>query len=208
MDIHSFYSFFQARFRAQRMKRFDRYFREATGQRVLDIGGTPSIWRFSSSRFQVTLLNLQESDGRSEGSDLEYVSGDALTLPFSDNHFDIAFSNSVIEHVGGYAEQRVFAEEARRVAHRVWVQTPARWFPVEPHFLALCTHYLPKKWQPRIVRWCSIWGWLTRPSRELARNAVFTTRLLTKREMRQLFPDCRLLTERFCLLPKAYIAVR
>jgi hypothetical protein len=38
---------------------------------------------------------------------------------------------------------------------------------------------------------------------------VETTRLLRKSEMRQLFPDCELITERlFWIIPKSYIAIR
>ncbi len=38
---------------------------------------------------------------------------------------------------------------------------------------------------------------------------VETTRLLTKREMRQLFPDCEIYTEKLLgFIPKSYIAVR
>lgn len=208
MNIHSVYALFQARFRPRRMRRFDRYFEGLGNARVLDIGGTPSIWRFSSSNFAVTLVNLGQSDPPPDGSRWDYVRGDALALPFPDGHFDIAFSNSVIEHVGDYAQQESFAREARRVAPRLWVQTPARFFPVEPHFVALGLHYLPRSWQARLVRWLSVWGWLTKPNPESARRAVFAIRLLTRKEIRRLFPDCRIVTERFCLWPKAYIAVR
>jgi hypothetical protein len=38
---------------------------------------------------------------------------------------------------------------------------------------------------------------------------VDSTRLLTKREMRQLFPDCVILTERLLgVFPKSYVAYR
>ena len=38
---------------------------------------------------------------------------------------------------------------------------------------------------------------------------IETTRLLTRREMQVLFPDCQILTERILgLIPKSYIAVR
>jgi hypothetical protein len=90
----------------------------------------------------------------------------------------------------------------------VWVQTPARWFPFEPHLLAPCLHYLPRAWQRRLLRHCTPWGWIARPSREANDCFLAQTRLLTHREMRELFPDCEIRRERFLGLTKAYVAVR
>jgi len=56
-------------------------------------------------------------------------------LNYSDNEFDICFSNSVIELVGSFEDQRKFANEIRRVGRKLWVQTPARSFFFEPHYL-------------------------------------------------------------------------
>ena len=72
-----------------------------------------------------------------------YVQGDALALPFEDDSFDITFSNAVIEHVGGPAEQRRFVDEALRVSRRAFVTTPNRWFPVEVHTRLPLVHWLP-----------------------------------------------------------------
>jgi len=72
-----------------------------------------------------------------------YVQGDALDLPFADEEFDIVFSNAVIEHVGGREQQRRFVEESLRVARRVFVTTPNRWFPVEVHTRLPLVHWLP-----------------------------------------------------------------
>jgi SAM-dependent methyltransferase len=65
-------------------------------------------------------------------------------LPFGDQAFDIGFSNAVLEHVGSAARQRLFIAEICRVAKRVFVTTPNRWFPVEPHTSLPLVHYLPK----------------------------------------------------------------
>lgn len=39
-------------------------------------------------------------------------------------------------------------------------------------------------------------------------DLVDEVRLLSKREMKEMFPDCHIITERFLLMPKSYIAVR
>lgn len=72
-----------------------------------------------------------------------YVQADALALPFADAEFDVYFSNAVIEHVGPRAAQRRFVAEALRVAPRVFVTTPNRWFPIELHTRAPLVHWLP-----------------------------------------------------------------
>ena len=59
------------------------------------------------------------------------VQADGRELPFADREFDLCFSNAVVEHVqGGRAGQRRFVGELCRVARRVFVTTPNRWFPV------------------------------------------------------------------------------
>ena len=74
---------------------------------------------------------------------IRYVQGDALALPFADGEFDVVFSNAVVEHVGGREAQRRFVAEALRVAPRVFVTTPNRWFPVEVHTRLPLVHWLP-----------------------------------------------------------------
>ncbi len=192
-------------FRRRRMKRFFATMMPSRDVRVLDIGGTVQTWNDESepSQFSVTLLNVR-GDGRFDGGRFNAVEGDAKRLPFTDNAFDIAFSNSVIEHVGSWDEQREFAREARRVGRRLWIQTPARSFPIEAHLLAPYIQYLPKNVQHRIARWTPR-GLMTP---DVVHEIVDEVRLLTFREFQQLFPDCHILRERFFGMTKSYIAVR
>jgi ubiquinone/menaquinone biosynthesis C-methylase UbiE len=192
-------------FRRRRMKRFFATMMPSRNVRVLDIGGTVQTWSDEAepSQFSVTLLNVR-SDGRFDGGRFRAVEGDAKRLPFADNTFDIAFSNSVIEHVGSWDDQRAFAREARRVARRLWIQTPARSFPIEAHLLAPYIQYLPKNVQHRIVRWTPR-GLMTP---DVVHEIVDEVRLLTFREFQLLFPDCHILRERFLGITKSYIAVR
>jgi hypothetical protein len=77
--------------------------------------------------------------------DVRAVRADGRELPFADGEFDLAFSNAVVEHVaGGRAGQRRFVAELCRVAHRVFVTTPNRWFPLDPHTLLPLAHWLPR----------------------------------------------------------------
>ena len=64
-----------------------------------------------------------------------FVQADAAQeLPFADDAFDLAYSNSVVEHVDPVRRAR-FAAELRRVARGWYVQTPAIAFPLDPHSL-------------------------------------------------------------------------
>ncbi len=75
---------------------------------------------------------------------VRWVRADGRALPFEDGAFDLGFSNAVVEHVaGGREEQRRFVAELCRVARRVFVTTPNRWFPVDPHTRLPLVHWLP-----------------------------------------------------------------
>ena len=75
-----------------------------------------------------------------------FVRADATErLPFAENEFDIAYANSVIEHIAP-ERREAFARELRRVARGWYVQTPAFGFPVEPHSLLPAAHWLPLSW--------------------------------------------------------------
>ncbi|HLH64169.1 MAG TPA: class I SAM-dependent methyltransferase [Solirubrobacteraceae bacterium] len=72
-----------------------------------------------------------------------FVQADATDrLPFSDGAFDLAYSNSVIEHLPPDRWTR-FASELKRVARGWFVQTPAFEFPLEPHAFLPFAHWLP-----------------------------------------------------------------
>jgi SAM-dependent methyltransferase len=76
---------------------------------------------------------------------VQVVRSDGRDLPFSDGAFDLGFSNAVVEHVeGGDDGRRRFVGELCRVAGRVFVTTPNRWFPLDPHTLLPFVHWLPR----------------------------------------------------------------
>jgi hypothetical protein len=65
------------------------------------------------------------------------------SLPFEDKEFDIAYSNAVIEHVGGARQRREFISEHIRLGRAVFIVLPNRWFPVEHHTSLPLLHYWP-----------------------------------------------------------------
>ncbi|HVL58035.1 MAG TPA: methyltransferase domain-containing protein [Burkholderiaceae bacterium] len=211
MDIHRVYQTLMKafRFRERRMQMFVSAMQPAPTSRILDLGGTAFIWQYIGMQPQITLLNLDpQHDGIQYPPNIKYVVGNATRLPYRDGEFDIVFSNSVIEHVGDWEEISRFAAEARRVGRKLWVQTPAREFVIEPHVIAPLVHWLPRRAQVFLIRWFSVWGWVTRPSRERVEEFLDGTRLLRKSEFEQLFPDCEIRVERWFGLPKSFIAIR
>lgn len=207
LTVHSVFGLIHPFSRRLRMRRFEKMLTPTPRTRILDVGGTEYNWRFVSAHPTIVLLNiappLAEDDRR-----FTHVVGDARQLAYDDATFAIAFSNSVIEHVGDFEDQRRFAEEIRRVGRQIWVQTPARESPFEPHYLTFFVHWLPAKWRRRLVRYGSLWGWIQRPSQAEVAAMVQEIRLLDRKEMEQLFPDCEILTERFLFIPRSHIAVR
>jgi hypothetical protein len=140
---------------------------------------------------------------------IRIIEGNACSMSYTDNSYPISFSNSVIEHVGDYEAQKAFAREIRRVAPRIWVQTPAYECPIEPHYLAPFMHWYPAGFRRLIARYFTPWGLMAKPTKKEVDEMVDTTRLLTKREMKELFPDCTIVTERMLgVIPKSYVAYR
>jgi hypothetical protein len=209
IGIHRVYEPLLRGFRRRRMRAFARTFRPHGGTTILDVGGTPFNWELLGCESQLTLLNLELPPGFAAlPRNYSFVVGDALHLEFEDGVFDVAFSNSVIEHLGSWERQQAFAREIRRVGRGLWVQTPARSFFAEPHLLALFVHWLPRAWQRRLIRNFTGWGLLTRPSPERVEHFLDETRLLGLAEMQTLFPDCEIRRERFLGPTKAWVAVR
>ena len=208
MNIHRLYGALSPIFRQRRMRRFAAAVAPRAGERILDVGGTAAFWADSGVAAHVTLVNREQADAGPGAEAFEFIAADGCALPFGDGSFDVLFSNSVIEHVGTWERQQAFAREARRVGRRLWVQTPAREFFVEPHLIAPFVHWLPRAGQRRLMRNFTVRGWIERPDAAAVEAFLDEVRLLRFSEMQALFPDCAILRERFLGLTKSYIAVR
>jgi hypothetical protein len=176
--------------------------------RILDVGGTAAFWQLaplaSGKDIRVALLNLEHRPSRIAG--IDHLSGDARQLPIRDGAFDVVFSNSVIEHVGGPEEQRRMADEIRRVGTRYFVQTPNRGFPIEPHFVFPLYQFLPGPLQVWLLRRLNL-GWIRRtPDAEEARQIIGSIRMLDRADMLRLFPEARIYEERLLGLTKSFVA--
>ena len=207
-DVFAACTFVRGYFRHRRLSRFRRIFRPAFCKTIIDVGGTPDIWSILNYPSAVTLVNTERRQLEPSNGFMA-VMGDGRRLPFSDDAFDLAFSNSVIEHVGNKRDMEQFAKELSRVGKGYYCQTPNRWFPIEPHLGTLFLHWFPQLINCYfVVRYLTLWGIMNRPTRATAAESLSQIRLLGKGELKSLFPDSNIITERFMLLPKSYAAIR
>ena len=191
-------------FRRKRFRQFLQAFAVSSDTRVLDAGGYEYYWQFSDFLPRVTMVNLE---GPAAGERrCHWVIADARRLPFREKAFEVAFSNSVIEHISDPADRQSFARELERVAERYYVQTPNFWFPVEPHLMTPFVHYLPRTLQRRLLRNFTVWGILVRPTPEGCDDFLRDIRMMDERELRQLFPEAEIWRERVLGITKSLIA--
>lgn len=199
-----------SRFRARRFAALLARFPNLDRLRVLDLGGTPSYWLAAPVRpASLVVLNLSR-DELSLGGEVHGITllvGDACDPPsdLDRGAFDLVVSNSVIEHVGGHARRLRFAANVDRLAPHHWVQTPYRYFPVEPHWVFPGMQFLPTSVRARVAeKWPLAPAHPTGPG---AVNDVLSVELLTRTEMRFYFPASDLISERVAGLTKSLIAV-
>lgn len=209
--IHRVYRVFQNYFRPRRKRAFMKRFPEiAQGASVVDIGGTTSWWKedFPKS-LDVCIVNIDD-DHREDviASGFSFHQADARALPFADGQFHLSFSNSVIEHVGTLEDQRRFGREALRCSRKLYLQTPNKWFPVEPHMMTVGVQWLPFWIARKLVRYFSLWGLIAKPTQQQVDEMLSTIRLMTRSELESIFPDATITEEKALGLTKSFIVIR
>jgi len=119
---------------------------------VSDVAGeAPNVLeRLYPRRERITAVGLGTAEAfQAEFPEVRYRQiAPGAPLPFADSHFAIATANAVLEHVGGIAAQAAFMAELHRVARRVFVSVPHRYFPVEHHTALPLAHYLDATFGP------------------------------------------------------------
>jgi hypothetical protein len=188
--------------RENRMRMFVELMDSKKVYSIIDLGGSAKTWSSVKDPAEITILNLPGGIIKSPVSHqtVHYLEGDACNTNLPDRSFDIVFSNSVIEHVGNKSKQEQFAREVRRLGRRYWVQTPSKCFPIEAHsgmpfwwfYPAYMRYHLIGRWRKTLPDWADM---------------VDGSVVLSKRDLRRLFPEARIHTERVLGIPKSYIAV-
>lgn len=176
--------------------------------RILDVGGIENFWKAigyePEDGVEITLLNLERVEVSEPG--MISVSGDACDLSqYGDDSYDIVFSNSVIEHLFTLENSAKMANEVRRVGKRYFVQTPNKYFPIEPHFHFPFWQFLPESMRASLLMRKKRGHVARSETREKALREVREIRLLTRRELAKLFPDGKIVVERWKGLPKSFM---
>lgn len=194
------------RARQRRMEWLLRHFPDFPRMHIIDLGGATEYWRSAPIRpAQVTVVSIDEWSLADPAPWMATVQADACDPDQLTGPFDLVFSNSVIEHVGGPRHRRGFAETVHKLAPHHWVQTPYRYFPLEPHLIFPGFQFLPPASKARIAsRW---------PLSHIRGRTdidpvqyVMDHDLLTVTEMEVLFPRSVILRERIGGLVKSLIA--
>jgi SAM-dependent methyltransferase len=139
-------------FRERRLRFFLKHI-DHEGENILDVGY--GYGQFENQlvelgvRNSVIALDIVPRDVSRHPNVIALVAADAASLPFADRSIDIIYCNSLLEHVGDWHVQRRVFAAIERVGRKLFVQTPNRHFPLEPHHLLPFFQYWPRP----VQRW-------------------------------------------------------
>ncbi len=176
---------------------------------VIDLGGTVQAWLRAPVRpALVHVVNL-EAPPDDVPAWLRADQADACQLPahIARGEYDLVFSNAVIEHVGGHAQRLRFADAVHKLAPAHWIQTPYRYFPIEPHWLFPGFQFLPLTARAEISRRWPLVHSQAASHADGVRTAM-GVELLSRTEMACYFPDSELRYEKAMAMIKSLIAVK
>lgn len=202
----------QKRFFAFVMPMIDAIIADKGKCRIIDVGGTEQYWEICrpsliSRNVEIHLVNLRE-ESTSGPQFVSHVADAANLSRFDDMSFDLAHSNSVIEHLESWSRMCSMADNIRRLASKYFIQTPYFWFPFEPHFRTPFFHWLPDQIRYRLVMRRRLGFYERQTTVADAMRTVEDAHLLDRRQLAALFPDARIESERLMGLTKSLMAIR
>jgi hypothetical protein len=175
---------------------------------ILDVGGKAYFWKDSSiinrPNTRITLLNLDHEEVSHPAQ--ESIIGDATNLSeYPNHHFDLVFSNSVIEHLYTLDNQRKMAKECMRVGKKYYIQTPNKHFFIESHYALPFIQYLPKSLSFHLLTKTPI-SRLKKWDPKEADQYLKEIRLLSESDMKSMFPGAEIFHEKFLGMSKSFTA--
>jgi len=195
--------------RVGRWEWFAKTFTDIDSMKVIDLGGTAEAWLRAPVRpASVHVVNLEVETAEIPDW-IRVDTADACNLPrhITDGKYDLVFSNSVLEHVGGQSQRQLFADTVHKLAARHWVQTPYRYFPIEPHWLFPGFQFLPLATRAAVARhWPLVHS--TPEGREASVRQAMSVELVSRTEMGIFFPYSTIEPERFLGLTKSLVAIK
>jgi len=173
---------------------------------ILDVGGKINFWEnrglAGNNDYKITVLNIEKE--KSNYSNINCLIGDATNLnQFKNKSFDIVHSNSVIEHLYNFENQKKMVSEIMRVGKKHIVQTPNKYFFLEPHYLLPFFDIIPKKLKYFILTKTKL-SRLKKWDKKFASQYIEEIRLLSLKEMKELFPNSKIYFEKFLGMNKSF----
>lgn len=209
-------------FRNKRIKIFESFIIDNYGAnklaadekiRIIDIGGTYNYWLNSGfsmmDNVEITLVNLEPTFVAEEAKNIVFAIGDATNLEnFEDHSFDIAYSNSCIEHVGKDREWKMMANEMERVADHLFLQTPNKYFPIEPHFLFPLFQFFPLPVKAFLIRHFQLGFWPKGKNWADSKKIADEIKLLRRSDLKRLFPNAKIQDEKYMCMTKSFMVYK
>jgi methyltransferase family protein len=191
--------------REQKHRLFLRLLRPTPKMRILNVGasgtriGLPEqLESFYEHREQIIGGGISLADVQDYRESFPCVPGvvfDGCALPFADQSFDIVYSNAVLEHLPNQELLKRFAAEVQRVGRGWFVTTPNFWYPFDSHYHLPFVQLLPEATQRRLVT-------------SLGKIPYSHVHLLTRRQLRKLFPAGEVVGCRVTFYAETLIAYR
>src|SRR3990167_8676582 len=209
--------------RKKRAALFFKYLKPDETQKIVDLGSQDgahiaSIIPFRKNVFIADINETYLNKGKEKYGFTPVLIPESGKIPFPDKFFDIVFCSSVIEHVTvdkkdvtlfssnenfasiSFQHQKEFANEIMRIGKKYFVQTPYRYFPIESHtWLPFFIIFLPRTWLISVIQFFNTW-WI--------KSTIPDFNLLTIKQMKFLFPDAVIVTERSWGFIKSIMAVK
>jgi SAM-dependent methyltransferase len=211
----SLFSRLSAISRRKKLDLFEKLMQPAGSMRILDVGAQVGGAVDSDVQFidgypwkdRVSAVNLSGEHIariRDRYPQVDARAGDARCLPWPDKHFDIVYSNAVIEHVGTFEDQKRMAAEVMRVGKRWFVTTPNRWYPFEFHLRLPLVTWVPRHgylWCGRLVQYSHV------RHKYMFGSRVEGLRLLSRSDLKICFPGSRIIGQRVTFMAETLIVV-
>jgi hypothetical protein len=198
------------RMRARRWDWFSSQFPNISAMSVIDLGGTADAWLRAPIRpASVHVVNLEPEQAAPAADWIRADQGDACDLPdhIRNGSYDLVFSNSVLEHVGGHVQRMRFAEAVHKLGNSHWIQTPYRYFPIEPHWLFPGFQFLPLNVRAELSqRWPLVHT--KSASKQEGLEAAMGVELVSRSEMAYYFPSSVIRAERIAGIAKSLVAIK
>lgn len=201
--------------RIRKLKLFNKLMNPTKETRILDVGAEISPNSECNVQFidcypwknNVSAINLSSehiSLIKQYYPEVDVRVGDACNLPWEDKHFDIVYSNAVIEHLGNFERQKKMATEIMRVGKSWFVTTPNRWYPFEFHMRLPFVTWLPRN---GYIRFGQVISYNHMKRKYMAGIRRDDLRLMTAKDLKHCFPTSRIIKQRVTFMVETLICV-